>query len=64
MALILRRPRTADVVALSFCRLLMLPRDAFRDFLRTHPELMQPVRRSAEQRLRALQTTGEELAEA
>ena len=64
MALILRRPRTADVVALSYCRLLMLPRDAFRDFLRTHPELMQPVRRSAEQRLRALQTAGEELAEA
>jgi CRP-like cAMP-binding protein len=44
----------ADVVALSYCRLLMLPRDAFREFLRAHPELMQQVRRSAEERLRAL----------
>jgi CPA1 family monovalent cation:H+ antiporter len=52
MALILRRPRTADVVALSYCRLLMLRRDAFRAFLRTHPDLMQQVRRSAEERLR------------
>jgi CPA1 family monovalent cation:H+ antiporter len=53
MALIMRRPRMADVVALSYCRLLMLPRDAFRAFLRTHPEAMQQVRKSAEERLRA-----------
>ena len=39
----MRQPRVADVVALSYCRLLMLPRDAFRQFLRTHPELMQQV---------------------
>ena len=63
MALIMRRPRVADVVALSYCRLLMLPRDAFREFLRSHPELMQQVRRSAEERLRALHIDGE-LAEA
>ena len=44
MALIMRRPR-ADVVALSYCRLLMLRRDAFRAFLRSHPELMQQVRK-------------------
>jgi CPA1 family monovalent cation:H+ antiporter len=55
MALILRRPRVADVVALSYCRLLMLRRDAFRDFLRSHPELMQQVRKSAEERLRIRQ---------
>ena len=54
MALIMRRPRVADVVALSYCRLLMLPREAFREFLRSHPQLMQQVRRSAEERLRAL----------
>ena len=53
MALIMRRPRNADVVALSYCRLLMLRRDAFRGFLRTHPELMRQVRRLAEERLRA-----------
>jgi CPA1 family monovalent cation:H+ antiporter len=64
MALIMRRPRIADVVALSYCRLLMLPRDAFRDFLRSHPELMQQVRRSAEERLRAMHPSGAELAEA
>ena len=55
MALILRRPRVADVVALSYCRMLMLPRDAFRDFLRSHPDLMQRVRKAAEERLRQLQ---------
>ncbi|MGE3294728.1 MAG: cyclic nucleotide-binding domain-containing protein, partial [Geminicoccaceae bacterium] len=63
MALILRRPRTADVVALSYCRLLMLPREAFRDFLRMHPELMVQVRERAEERLRALQANHDELAE-
>lgn len=55
MALLLRRPRVADVVALSYCRLLMLRRDPFRNFLRTHPDLMQRVRRQAEERLRQLQ---------
>lgn len=59
MGLILRRPRVADVVALSYCRLLMLPRDAFRNFLRAHPELMQRVRRAAEERLRQLQVEAE-----
>jgi CPA1 family monovalent cation:H+ antiporter len=52
MALILRRPRMADVVAIGYSRLLMLPRDAFRNFLRAHPELMQQVRKAAEERLR------------
>jgi CPA1 family monovalent cation:H+ antiporter len=64
MALIMRRPRVADVVALGYCRLLMLPRDAFREFLRSHPQLMQQVRRSAEERLRALHVGENELAEA
>lgn len=52
MALIMRKPRTANVVALGYCRLLMLRREPFRAFLRSHPELMQQVRRSAEERLR------------
>lgn len=59
MALILRRPRVADVVALSYCRLLVLPRESFRNFLKTHPELMQKVRRSAEERLRGKQPVRE-----
>jgi len=63
MALILRQPRTADVVALSYCRLLMLRRDAFRDFLRMHPELSEHVRLRAEERLRALRADHPEPAE-
>jgi CPA1 family monovalent cation:H+ antiporter len=59
MALLMRRPRVADVVALSYCRLLVLRRDAFRDFLRSHPGLMQQVRRAAEERLRQLQVEPE-----
>lgn len=59
MALILRRPRTADVVALSYSRLLMLRRDAFRTYLKTHPELMHEVRHAAEQRLRIRQSESE-----
>lgn len=53
MALVMRKPRVADVVALSYCRLLVLRRDAFRAFLKTHPELMHKVRRQAEERLRS-----------
>jgi CPA1 family monovalent cation:H+ antiporter len=60
MALIMRRPRVADVVALSYCRLLVLRRDAFRGFLRSHPELMQQVRKRAEERMRAGSAAGDE----
>jgi CPA1 family monovalent cation:H+ antiporter len=44
MALVNRRPRRADVVAIAYTRLLVLGRDAFRTFLRTHPDLMRRVR--------------------
>ena len=63
MALILHQPRTADVVALSYCRLLMLRQDAFRNFLRMHPELSEHVRLRAEERLRALHADYHEPAE-
>ncbi len=53
MALILRRPRGADVIALGYCNLLELRRDAFRAFLKLRPELMREVRRVAEARLSA-----------
>lgn len=52
MALIQRRPRTADVQALGYCQLLELNRDAFRTFLKRHPDLMREVRKIAESRLR------------
>jgi CPA1 family monovalent cation:H+ antiporter len=51
MALILRRPRGADVIALGYCSLVELRRDAFRTFLKLRPELMREVRRVAEARL-------------
>jgi monovalent cation:H+ antiporter, CPA1 family len=52
MALIQRRPRTADVIALGYCQLLELNREAFRQLLRTDPEIMRQVRKVAEIRLR------------
>lgn len=64
MALILRRPRSADVVAISYCRLLVLRRDAFREFLKTHPEQMQQVRSAAEARLRGRKAEPEAATEA
>lgn len=53
MALLLRQPRRADVTALGYCRLLMLRRDAFRRFLRRHPELVERLRGIAGARLAA-----------
>lgn len=53
MALLTRRPRNNDVVALSYCQLLMLGGDAFTDFLREHPELEQRVRSVADARARS-----------
>ena len=59
MALINRRPRGADVIAIAYCRLLVLSREPFRRFLRTHPELMRRVRAVAVERARALRPEGE-----
>src|SRR5262249_23177997 len=37
MALLLRQPRQADVVALTYCQLLVLPKADFLRFLRKYP---------------------------
>jgi CPA1 family monovalent cation:H+ antiporter len=50
MALLTRQPRTADVVALGYCQLLVLQREDFRAFLTAHPELVDEVRRIASDR--------------
>jgi CPA1 family monovalent cation:H+ antiporter len=50
LALLTGRPRNADVVALGYCRLLVLRRDAFDRFLGAHPELVETVRRTASER--------------
>jgi CPA1 family monovalent cation:H+ antiporter len=52
IALLTRRPRQADVVAIAFTRLLLLRRESFRTFLRTHPKLMQDIRQVATRRAR------------
>ena len=54
LALLTRRPRQADVVAIAYCKLLLLDRESFRRFLRTHPEMMRQVRAVAAQRTREL----------
>jgi CPA1 family monovalent cation:H+ antiporter len=59
MALINRRPRGADVVAIAYCRLLVLGRDAFRRFLKAHPDLMRQVRKVAAERARTLEQTAQ-----
>lgn len=59
LALLTRRPRRADVVAIAYCKLLVLGRAAFRDFLRTHPEMMRRVRTVAAQRTRELAVEAE-----
>jgi CPA1 family monovalent cation:H+ antiporter len=50
LALITRQPRAADVVALGYSQLLALRREDFQRFLRSHPEMMETVRRIASER--------------
>ncbi|WP_165769554.1 cation:proton antiporter [Arboricoccus pini] len=59
LSLIQRRPRVATVRALGYCQLLELNRDAFRTFLKRHPDLMREVRKTAEARLRGRQDNGD-----
>lgn len=49
--LLMDRARNADVVALGYCQLLSLSRDAFKTFLKTHPALIGEVRRVARERM-------------
>jgi voltage-gated potassium channel len=54
IALIAERERTATVTALSVCRLLVLHKDDFEDFMQTHPDLRDAVREAAARRLQEL----------
>lgn len=49
--LLLDQRRNADVVALGYCQLLVLGREALGGFLREHPELIGEVRRVARERM-------------
>ena len=51
IALIKQQPRIADVIALSYCKLLVLSRGDFQHFLSENPHLRQMIENTAEQRL-------------
>lgn len=66
MALLTGRRRSATVVALAYCQLLVLQGRDFRRFVKTHPELRQRIRDVADQRAKAAadadRTPGKEAA--
>jgi len=53
MALLSGRPRQADVVALGYCRVLVLTAADFRRFLRDYPRAKVEIDRIAGERARA-----------
>lgn len=53
LALLTRQPRSATVKSLTFTRLLVLEGDAFRRFVRAHPELREAILAVARERLGA-----------
>jgi monovalent cation:H+ antiporter, CPA1 family len=62
MALLTGRPRRADVVALTYCRLLVLRKIDFERFLAANPEAKAAIDRIAEQRLSMNQQGGNRTA--
>jgi voltage-gated potassium channel len=54
IALIAERERTASITALSVCKLLVLHKDDFDDFMETHPDLKEAVGIAARRRLEEL----------
>jgi CPA1 family monovalent cation:H+ antiporter len=52
LALITRQPRSADVVALTYCQMLWLSEEDFRTFVDTHPVLRERLQAVAEDRQR------------
>ena len=50
LALLSGRPRQADVVALTYCRLLVLRRSDFERFMKANPEARDTIRQTAEAR--------------
>jgi CPA1 family monovalent cation:H+ antiporter len=64
MALLSGRPRQADVVALTYCRLLVLRKVDFERFLAANSEAKATISRIAEERLSMNQQSGNHAAEA
>jgi CPA1 family monovalent cation:H+ antiporter len=63
MALLSGRPRQADVVALTYCRLLVLRKSDFERFLAANPEAKAEINRVVEARLSVNQEDGDRAAE-
>src|SRR5712671_7459757 len=63
MALLSGRPRQADVVALTYCRLLVLRKVDFERFLAANPEAKAEINRIVEARLSVNQEDGDRAAE-
>jgi monovalent cation:H+ antiporter, CPA1 family len=57
MALLSRRPRQADVVALGYCRVLVLSASDFRRFLTDYPRARAEIDRVAKERTQANEET-------
>jgi len=51
MALLSGQPRSADVTALDFCKLLTLSRGDFRELLRRYPGMRAPIDETAKERV-------------
>jgi monovalent cation:H+ antiporter, CPA1 family len=64
MALLSGRPRQADVVALTYCRLLVLRKADFERFLAANPEARAVISHIAEERLSMNQGDGDRTPEA
>ena len=63
MALLSGKPRQADVVALTYCRLMLLRKADFERFLATNPEAKAEIGRILETRLSVNQEDAERAAE-
>ena len=63
MAMLTGRPRRADVVSLTFCRLLLLRKVDFERFLAASPEAKAEISRIVEARLSVNQEDAERTAE-
>ena len=63
MALLSGRPRQADVVALTYCRLLILRKADFEHFLAANPERRAEINRIAEARLSVNHEDGDRATE-
>jgi voltage-gated potassium channel len=55
IALIADRERTATITALSPCKLLVLDKDDFESFMRSHPDLQKAVHEAARRRLQEIE---------